>query len=103
MKFAMKCSAIAVREWVEDGGLGSGWKLVWRDVFKEPITDSGKVSKKGRLKLVRTLDQGKYYTMREEDFIKTPVVNVLEDVYRDGVLLRDMTFDELRANARKEF
>jgi nicotinamide phosphoribosyltransferase len=90
MKFAMKCSAIRVNG-------------EWRDVFKDPVTDSGKTSKKGRLKLVRTVMGGKYHTMREEDFIKTPVVNVLEDVFRDGVLLRDMTFDELRTNARKEF
>lgn len=90
LKFAMKCSAIGVRE---------GDELVWRDVFKDPITDSGKTSKKGRLKLVQT-EAGKYITMREEDFIKGPHKNVLQDVYRDGVLLRDMKFDELRANAR---
>jgi nicotinamide phosphoribosyltransferase len=91
LKFAMKCSAIGVRE---------GSKLVWRDVFKDPITDSGKTSKKGRLKLVQVDFNKSYVTMREEDFIKGPHKNVLQDVYRDGVLLRDMKFDELRANAR---
>lgn len=39
-KFAMKCSAICVNG-------------VWRDVFKAPIGDVTKVSKKGRLDLIR--------------------------------------------------
>jgi nicotinic acid phosphoribosyltransferase len=39
-KFAMKASAACVNG-------------EWRDVYKDPITDSGKRSKKGRLALVR--------------------------------------------------
>lgn len=39
MKFAMKASAAKV-----DG--------LWRDVFKDPVTDSGKRSKKGRLAVI---------------------------------------------------
>jgi nicotinamide phosphoribosyltransferase len=56
MKFAYKCSAI-----VRDG------KLV--DVYKEPITDSGKSSKKGRLDLVKD-ENGEYKTVVLPD-IKT--------------------------------
>lgn len=52
-KFAMKCSAIEV-----DG--------VWVDVFKDPITDQGKRSKKGRLCTVKNVD-GEVVTVREED------------------------------------
>lgn len=87
-KFAMKCSAINV-----DGK--------WLDVFKDPITDSGKRSKKGRLKLVRTLMDGKYVTMREEDFIKTPTEDVLVEVFRNGKILKLYTFEEVRANSEK--
>jgi len=106
MQFAMKCSSIGVRvlsESGEDNPLGKtiGTKLEWCDVFKDPVTDSGKTSKKGRLKLVQALSDGKYHTMRQEVFIKTPTKDVLEDVYLNGELLRDMTFDEVRVNARK--
>ena len=41
-KWAMKCSAIEI-----DG--------IWRDVFKSPITDQGKTSKKGRLESTKPL------------------------------------------------
>ncbi|AVH84943.1 hypothetical protein RsoM2USA_14 [Ralstonia phage RsoM2USA] len=88
LKFAMKCS------WMQVNGEG-------RDIFKDPITDQGKKSKKGRLKLVRETMNGEYRTMREEEFIKTPTETVLEVVYRNGELLRDMTFEEVRANASK--
>ena len=93
-KFAMKCSAALV-----DGK--------WVDVFKDPITDKGKRSKKGKLKLGKTLlEQRKdgtqdihYFTVQanEPDFDK--ITDVLEVVFENGVLVRDMTFDEVRANA----
>jgi len=51
-RFAMKCSAVDV------GG-------VWRDVFKDPVTDPGKRSKAGRLTLL--LRQGDYLTVRLDD------------------------------------
>jgi len=78
-KFAMKCSAALV-----DGK--------WVDVFKDPITDKGKQSKKGRVTLFKT-----------EDGFVSGVENgepeALEVVFANGVLIRDMTFDEVRANA----
>lgn len=82
MKFAMKCSAVRINgEWI--------------DVYKDPITDPGKASKKGRVTLMQRSD-GSYYSGRE-DWVQS----VLREVYRDGRLLIDMTFDEVRANARK--
>lgn len=94
-KFAMKCSAALV-----DG--------VWVDVFKDPVTDKGKQSKKGKLKLGKTLIEQRedgtqvnhYFTVQanEPDFDK--IVDVLEVVFENGVLFRDMTFDEVRANAK---
>jgi len=66
-----------------------------RDVFKDPITDKGKQSKKGRLKLVKagdkltTLTQGEG---KEED-------DLLELVYLNGVLKKDQTADEIRGRA----
>lgn len=61
--FAFKCSAIEI-----DGQ--------WRDVYKDPITDSAKRSKRGRL--------------------TSPD---LEPVFRDGQLLRRQTFADIRARS----
>jgi nicotinamide phosphoribosyltransferase len=87
-KFAMKASAACVNgEWV--------------DVFKDPATDTGKRSKRGKLELIQHED-GTFTTMRAEDVIKVCVgsdMRMLETVFQNGVLIRDMTFDEVRANA----
>ena len=53
MKFAMKASAAKV-----DG--------LWRDVYKDPITDTGKRSKKGRLAVVKTPDDH-LISIRQQD------------------------------------
>ena len=99
MRFAMKCSAIGVREMVDESG---EYALIWRNVFKDPITDSGKVSKKGRVTLYKS---GFDYVSGVEGQQPKAWADkkwevALEEVFRDGVLIRDMTFDEVRANAR---
>ena len=86
MKFAMKCSSIGIR--------GDEATLLWRDVYKDPITDHGKTSKKGRVTLMKD-DAGNYFS-GVEDWPKT----ALEEVFRDGKLVRDMTFPQVRANAQ---
>ena len=91
-RFAMKCSSVQI-----DGE--------WRDVQKDPITDSGKKSKAGRVTL---------WTNSGNEFasgVTTPSgwsdrgigswSEALIEVYRDGKLITDYTFDEVRANARK--
>ncbi len=80
-KFAMKASAVCVNG-------------VWRDVFKDPITDSGKRSKKGRLALVKN-SEGQYQTIREQDLGQQQ--NQLRVVYRNGELLVDESLAEIRA------
>lgn len=84
-KFAMKCSAALV-----DGK--------WVDVFKDPITDKGKQSKKGRMKLMNFA--GIIATVTEHDPAYDQVQDALEVVFENGELKRDMTFDEIRANAK---
>jgi nicotinamide phosphoribosyltransferase len=87
-KFAMKCSAIDVNgEWI--------------DVFKDPVTDSGKRSKKGRIKLVRSLLDGSYWTVRENELIKAPTEDVLVEVFRNGKILKTYTLEEVRANTER--
>ncbi|RED49929.1 nicotinate phosphoribosyltransferase [Aestuariispira insulae] len=87
LKFAMKCSALKV-----DG--------YWRDVFKDPVTDPGKRSKKGRLALV--LEQGEYKTIRREDR-HAEQEDLLKTVFRDGRILKLYNLNEIRARAGAEF
>ncbi|MCB1712033.1 MAG: nicotinate phosphoribosyltransferase [Candidatus Riesia sp.] len=93
-KFAMKCSAVLV-----DG--------VWIDVFKDPITDPGKKSKKGRLQVVKTLN-GQVITFREDEHIKTPSTPLLQTVYQwNGIdklwsqqpITNFITFEQVRLNS----
>lgn len=81
LKFAMKCSAIRVHG-------------VWRPVFKDPVTDPGKTSKKGRLALV--LVNGVYQTVPANDNV---AADVLELAYRNGDVLRNQTFADVRQRA----
>ena len=81
-KFAMKCSAIQINS-------------EWQDVMKDPITDSGKRSKAGRVTLYKD-DSGKYYTGLVSD---NP--DALVDVYIEGMLFNQLTFTEVRANVLK--
>lgn len=86
--FAMKCSAIA------KGG-------EWVDVYKDPITDSGKRSKRGRLALV--MEDGEYQTVREDEmegWMTYPGVNRLETVFKDGEVLAAPSWTEVVARAR---
>lgn len=76
-RFAFKCSSITV-----DGQT--------RDVFKQPVTDAGKQSKAGRLKLVR--HQGSFHTVPASD----PRPDAMQVVFRDGELLADQTLAEIR-------
>lgn len=91
-QFAMKCSALQVNgEWI--------------DVYKDPVGDAGKKSKRGRLTLVRDYE-GKgerFKTIRVEELAAYEETSdwreVMETVWENGVLLRDQSIDEIRALA----
>ncbi|MCB1024456.1 MAG: nicotinate phosphoribosyltransferase, partial [Acidobacteria bacterium] len=86
LKFAYKTSAIVV-----DGKL--------RDVYKEPVTDAGKTSKKGRLDLVKDVS-GRYQTVRLPDVETLSAErSQLRTVYENGELLIDDTLAEIRKRA----
>jgi nicotinamide phosphoribosyltransferase len=80
-KFAMKCSQAVVNNEI-------------LDVYKDPITDSGKTSKKGRLDLV--FRDGYYQTVQgdQSDSLLVPV-------FENGRMLRDYSFAEIRKTADK--
>lgn len=81
-RFAMKCSAAYINgEWV--------------DVYKDPITDTGKRSKKGVLKLIKV--DGEYKTVRYYDEDGT---DELQLVFYDGELIVDQNFNEVRERAQ---
>ena len=80
LKFAFKCSSIHI-----DGRD--------RDVFKQPITDNGKRSKAGRLKLIRR--DGRLMTVPES----TEGADELRVVFRDGEVIEPTTLEEVRGRA----
>jgi len=73
-----------------------------REVCKTTETDPTKASKAGRVTLVKREGIREPITIREEDMLPTDQ-ELLETVFVDGKLVRDMTFDEVRANARKSW
>ena len=82
LKFAFKCAAaLRGNEWV--------------DVSKDPVTDSGKRSKKGHQALIRKDLDGQFQTVRgpRNDDCLIPV-------FENGKVLKTYTLDEVRANAR---
>jgi nicotinamide phosphoribosyltransferase len=84
LKFAFKASEITI-----DG--------VPHPVFKNPKTDPGKASKQGRMKLVQVFGpDGMSYETRGLD---EPGEDVLVEVFRDGEILKNYSFDEVRKRA----
>jgi len=88
-KFAMKCSAAKI-----DGE--------WIDVFKDPITDSGKRSKKGRLTLVRNKSTGEYMTVQVADSYGDDWEDVMQTVFENGKITKQYTFNQVRENSNKQ-
>jgi len=100
-RFAMKCSAIRVG-------------TAWRDVWKDPVTDAGKRSKRGRLTLLKHRETGAYKSVTlplDGDSSAASATSavaagdqaaweeVLQTVFENGRLLIDDTFANVRARA----
>lgn len=79
LKFAMKCSAVRVNG-------------EWRDVYKQPITDFGKESKKGRVTLYET-ENG--FVTDIEGALEYPIA--LQTVYENGQLHNLVDFQTIRS------
>jgi nicotinamide phosphoribosyltransferase len=67
-----------------------------RDVYKEPVTDQDKRSKRGRMRLVRN-DNGTLETVPANHWISKP--DVLRTVYEDGHILVTDTLAQVRDRA----
>lgn len=86
-KFAFKCSHVSGKD-----EQGNPWS---REVFKEPVTDMGKRSKRGKLRLLR---EGKTFkTVRANEWVEGE--DQLVEVFRDGKLLVKQSFEDIRARA----
>jgi nicotinamide phosphoribosyltransferase len=68
----------------------------WVDVYKKPL-DESKASKKGRLALLRDGDQFETVAYDMPKFVRRK--DVLETVFENGKVVKEYTFDEVRANA----
>ncbi|CAJ1337579.1 unnamed protein product [Effrenium voratum] len=66
-----------------------------RPVFKDPITDQGKKSKQGRLKLVRR--EGKITTLTDGQGDEKE--DLLVEVFRNGQITKTWTFADVRAQS----
>lgn len=64
----------------------------WRDIYKQPKSDSAKTSKRGRQALV--IRDGEYTTVRKED-LKEGEENLLRPVFRNGKLLVNQNFEDI--------
>jgi len=82
-KFAFKCSAQKRRG-------------VWWEIYKQPI-HGNKSSKQGRLILTYDNEEG-FVTQTQDDATLSP--EVTRTVFKNGSLIIDMDFDEVRENMR---
>jgi nicotinamide phosphoribosyltransferase len=93
-KFALKCSAARI-----DGR--------WIDVYKDPVTDHGKHSKRGRMTLLRHREYGTFKTVaipaaaQSLDEMEKPVGydDAMLTVWENGKLVNDWTFAQVRERA----
>jgi len=96
-KFAIKCSSITTEHWstIEFGG--DMTTTVDHDIFKDPITDPGKTSKKGKVTTALNRN-GKYctVTVAQAEDPNSEYTKVLYPVYLNGQLLSNDTLDAIR-------
>ncbi len=90
LNFAMKVNAIKIEK-------------EWKDVYKDPITDIGKQSKRGRLALVNSSGIGgdSWQTIRLENLGYKK--NALEVVFEAGKSSKTQSFADIRSRASKDF
>ncbi|MDI9238571.1 nicotinate phosphoribosyltransferase [Lysobacter sp. LF1] len=93
-KFALKCSAARVNgEWI--------------DVYKDPITDKGKQSKRGRMTLLQHREYGQFRTepvpaeAASLADVHKPMGfdDAMVTIWEDGKLVNDWTFAQIRTRA----
>ncbi len=67
------------------------------DVFKDPVTDPGKKSKRGRLDLI-DCGNGIETVKLRSDQLSDPAT-IMETVFENGEILKEYSLDEVRTRA----
>ena len=95
-KFAIKCSSITTATKFDESMGHDRSVLKEINVFKDPITDPGKASKKG--KVTTYIDSnGEYSTGLVDDPVDPSKHEALQTVYRNGTHIVQPTLEEIRA------
>ena len=85
-RFAIKCSSITKPDGTE------------QDVFKNPITDPSKASKKGRITTYMRPD-GSCFVGRIGQPLEECVFDLLETVFENGNIIKEYNFEDIRVNS----
>ena len=87
-KFAMKCSAIQING-------------EWRDVYKDPITDIGKRSKRGVIDLYLNKESSAFETKKTSEVLDQDknLSVATKNVFYNGKLVTEYNFDQVRSLA----
>ena len=88
-RFAIKCSSIGIKKM---GGID------YIDVFKDPITDPGKASMRGRVTSYINRETGKYIT-GDLCCIPEEYDHALETIFKNGKIVKEYTLEEIRARS----
>ncbi len=69
----------------------------WIDIFKDPITDSGKRSKKGKIKLIKI--NGEYKTVQLHEYPE--IGDELVTVFENGEIMKEYTLADIKKNIQE--
>jgi nicotinamide phosphoribosyltransferase len=87
--WAVKCSSITLNDGIE------------RDIYKDPITAPGKVSKKGKVTTAINRNGAIRCVNVNEITDDSEYIEVLETVYENGKLVKEYSIAEVRANSEE--
>jgi len=87
--WAVKCSNVDILN--EDGSIEQ------RDVFKNPVTASNKISKKGKITTFYNKNTKEYF-VDQVNLEFDAAIDILETVYKNGELVKSYSLNEIRVN-----
>lgn len=98
--FAIKCSEITYEApWYGWNGEELGMNTFTREVYKDPITDSGKKSKKGKVTTYFNIAENKF----EVDLVGNSSIErpeALQVVIENGILVKEYSLSDVRKNVQ---
>ena len=96
-KFAIKCSSITLQydDPICKDGM-AGYLYEERDVYKDPITDPGKASLKGKVTTWLNTKTGEYKAGILDQSPGEDFVDALETVFLNGKLVKEVTLQQIR-------